>query len=265
MANMSIKIHTIPCLSDNYAFLIHNCDTGTASIIDVPEAKPIIKKIIELDIAVTEILLTHHHQDHIDGLPDLQNWLAVQRNGATCRVIGAKADAHRLPKLDYAVEPGENIDILGIKSQVIDVSGHTIGHIALYMREINAVFSADSLMAMGCGRLFEGSATQMWQSLLRLRALPDNTTVYSGHEYTATNMVFAQSLGETNPECEARAAEIKKNRASGLPTVPSNLGVEKRTNPFLRADDAKFQASIGMLGEVPEKVFAKIRIKKDNF
>ena len=116
MANMSIKIHTIPCLSDNYAFLIHNCDTGTASIIDVPEAKPIIKKIIELDIAVTEIFLTHHHQDHIDGLPDLQNWLAVQRNGATCRVIGAKADAHRLPKLDYAVEPGENIDILGIKS-----------------------------------------------------------------------------------------------------------------------------------------------------
>jgi hydroxyacylglutathione hydrolase len=145
------------------------------------------------------------------------------------------------------------------------VSGHTIGHLALYMQEINALFSADSLMAMGCGRLFEGSATQMWQSLLRLRALPDTTTVYSGHEYTAANMAFAQSLGETNPDCDARAAEIEKSRAAGLPTVPSNLGIEKRTNPFLRADDAKFQASIGMLGEVPEEVFAKIRIKKDNF
>lgn len=265
MANTPIKIHTIPCLFDNYAFLIHNSNTGTASIIDVPEAKPIIKKINELNTTITEIFLTHHHGDHIDGLPELQEWLSTQQNPAICKVIGARADAHRLPKLDCVVEPDQHINISGIGGRVIDVSGHTIGHVALYMKEISALFSADSLMAMGCGRLFEGTPTQMWQSLLRLRELPDNTTVYSGHEYTAVNMAFAQSLGNTSPECSTRAAEIEKSRTAGLPTVPSNLGVEKRTNPFLRADEAEFQASIGMAGEVAEKVFAKIRKQKDNF
>jgi hydroxyacylglutathione hydrolase len=265
MANIAVQIHTIPCLSDNYAFLIHNHNTGTASIVDVPEAKPIIEKIIELDTEITEVFLTHHHADHIDGLPELKEWLSARQKTVKCKIIGAKADAHRLPELDQAVKPGQNINMSGIDGQVIDVSGHTIGHIALHMNEISALFSADSLMAMGCGRLFEGSAVQMWQSLVRLRALPDNTTVYSGHEYTASNMAFAQSLEDTNSECSARAAKIAKNRLAGIPTVPSNLGLEKRTNPFLRVDDAKFQAAIGMAGLVPEKVFAKIRKKKDNF
>ncbi|MDE0783532.1 MAG: hydroxyacylglutathione hydrolase, partial [Planktomarina sp.] len=155
--------------------------------------------------------------------------------------------------------------LAGFTGQIYDVSGHTIGHLALHIEAINAVFTADSLMAMGCGRLFEGSPQQMWDSLLQLRNLPANTLVYSGHEYTSDNMAFALSLNEDNRAITARASRIAKDLSEGRSTVPSLLSDELQTNPFLRADDQALQAAIGMLGAPAAKVFATIRAKKDNF
>ena len=265
MINLTTNVYTIPCLSDNYAYVIHNSVTGKAAIVDVPDSGPIIAKIRELGATVTEIFLTHHHWDHIDGLADLQTALGVQLGQTKCRVFGAKADAHRLPPLDEALSPGQTVQICGVEGKIFDVSGHTLGHLALHMPKIKALFTADSLMAMGCGRLFEGSAAQMWQSLSQLRTLPSDTLVYSGHEYTESNMEFALSLGETNPDIATRAAQIITDRAAGHPTVPSILSLELETNPFLRADDPSLQAVIGMRGIKPAEVFATIRGLKDNF
>ena len=265
MVNSSIAIHTLPCLSDNYAYVVHNSAAGTAAVVDVPEAGPLVAKISELNVPVTDIFLTHHHWDHIDGLPDLQAALTGSLGQAPAQVIGAKADAHRLPTLDKAVNPGDRLTLCGIDGEIYDVSGHTLGHLALHLPSAKAVFTADSLMAMGCGRLFEGSAAQMWHSLLQLRALPQNTWVYSGHEYTASNMAFTQSLGEDNPAINARAAEITKDRAAGRPTVPSLLALEMQTNPFLRADDPALKTAVGMPEATAEQVFAEIRARKDKF
>ena len=265
MVNSTVNVYPIPCLSDNYAYVIHNIATGTAAIVDIPDSGPIISKIAELGATVSEVFLTHHHWDHIDGLDDLQTALSTQLGQARCRVIGAKADAHRLPPLNEAVSPGQTVQLCGVKGNVFDVSGHTLGHLALHMPDINALFTADSLMAMGCGRLFEGTAAQMWQSLSQLRALPSNTLVYSGHEYTANNMAFALSLGEENSAIAIRAEEIATYRAAGRFTVPSLLSLELKTNPFLRADDPALQASIGMSGKKPVEIFATIREWKDNF
>ena len=265
MVNSSIAIHTLPCLSDNYAYIVHNSAAGTAAVVDVPEAGPLVAKISELNVPVTDIFLTHHHWDHIDGLPDLQAALTGSLDQAPARVIGAKADAHRLPTLDQAVNPGDRLTLCGIDGEIYEVSGHTLGHLALHLPSAKAVFTADSLMAMGCGRLFEGSAAQMWYSLQQLRALPQNTWVYSGHEYTASNMAFTQSLGEDNRSINARAAEITKDRAAGRPTVPSLLALETQTNPFLRADVPALKTAVGMPEATAEQVFAEIRARKDKF
>ncbi|MEM6307920.1 MAG: hydroxyacylglutathione hydrolase, partial [Pseudomonadota bacterium] len=160
---------------------------------------------------------------------------------------------------------GDSIRMAGYPFHILDVSGHTLGHIAAYSTDLKAAFTADSLMAMGCGRLFEGTPAQMWHSLLKLRALPYDTVIYSGHEYTTGNIAFAQSLGEDNPALTARAATVKNRRVAGRPTVPSVLGEEKATNPFLRADDPALQSAIGMHGMDPAIVFAEIRKRKDNF
>ena len=265
MVISTVNVYTVPCLSDNYAYLIHNTETGTATIVDVPESGPIIAKISELGATVANVFLTHHHWDHIGGLESLQTALKTQFGHTRCRIIGAKADVHRLPPLDQAVLPGQTIQLCGIDGKIFDVSGHTLGHLALHMPDIKALFTADSLMVMGCGRLFEGSAVQMWQSLLQLKTLPGDTLVYSGHEYTANNMAFALSLGENNPAVATRAAQIMTDRAAGRATVPSLLSLELKTNPFLRADDPIIQATVGMKGNTPSDVFAEIRRLKDDF
>ena len=265
MVNSSITIYTLPCLSDNYAYVVHNRASGTAAVVDVPEAGPLVDKISQLNLPVTDIFLTHHHWDHIDGLPDLQAALTGSLGQSRARVIGAKADAHRLPALDQAVGPEDRVTLCGIEGDIYDVSGHTLGHLALHLPSAKAVFSADSLMAMGCGRLFEGSAVQMWHSLQKFRSLAPDTWVYSGHEYTATNMAFTQSLGEDNPTIAARAAQITKDRAAGQATVPSLLALELQTNPFLRADDPALQAAVGMPGATAEQVFTEIRSRRDKF
>ena len=255
---MTLQIRTIPCLSDNYAYLAHDPETGQTAAVDVPEAGPLLKALKNEGWTLSHVILTHHHYDHVDGLADL---LAA----APAKVIGAAADAHRLPALDMAVSEGDTISIGSQNGQVIDVSGHTLGHIAIHFTDSAAVFTADSLMALGCGRVFEGTKTQMWDSLQKLAALPDETTVYSGHEYTQSNAKFALTVDPSNAALISRASAVDAARAKGEPTVPSTLAEELATNPFLRANDPEIQAHLGMTGADPADVFAEIRTRKDCF
>lgn len=252
----AVELVVVPCLSDNYAFLVHNAATNQTALVDAPEAAPIQAALGARGWTLDDILITHHHNDHIDGVAALRG---------TARVIGAKADAHRLPKLDFEVAEGDEITICGQTTTVLDVSGHTVGHIAYHMPDAALVFTADSLMALGCGRLFEGTPAQMWDSMQKLRALPDDTLVCSGHEYTETNARFAASLDPDNPDLISRIKRIETARAAGTPTVPSTLTEEKRTNPFLRADVPEFKAVLGMEDASAVDVFAYTRAQKDKF
>jgi hydroxyacylglutathione hydrolase len=255
---MPLELVTLPGLADNYAYLLHNAETGQTALIDAPDAAPIRAALAERGWGLDLILLTHHHLDHIDGVEPL-------REAFGAKVVGAAADAHRLPKLYLAVQEGDVIDVLGAKAHVIDVSGHTIGHLAFHLPEIGAVFTADSLMALGCGRLFEGTPDQMWQSLCKLRALPADTLVCSGHDYTAGNARFAQTIEPDNTALRARAGDIAARRARGEASVPSLLSEEIATNPFLRADLPEVKAAIGMAGASDVAAFAEIRGRKDRF
>ncbi|OBY25568.1 hydroxyacylglutathione hydrolase [Leisingera sp. JC1] len=255
---MPLEIITLPCLSDNYAFLIHNPASGETALVDAPEAGAIKAALSERGWKLDWILLTHHHWDHVDGAAKLQ----MEFNA---KIIGAATDAHRLPELDLALEDGSTFTLLGEEVQVMDVSGHTVGHIAFYMPGAEAVFTADSLMALGCGRLFEGTPQQMWASLSKLAALPPQTMVYSGHEYTQTNGAFAVTVDPGNPALQARVSDIAKARENDTPTVPSSLQLELDTNPFLRAGDSAVRANLGMQDAEDAEVFAEIRKRKDNF
>jgi hydroxyacylglutathione hydrolase len=255
---MPIEIVTIPCRSDNYAYLAHDPATGTTAVIDVPEAAPIAAALAARDWKLRDILLTHHHTDHVEGVEAL-------RAATGAKVQGARADAHRLPPLDRALAEGEAIDIGSEEGTVIDVSGHTIGHIAFYFPETGVVFTADSLMALGCGRVFEGTMPMMWASLSKLAALPPETLVCSGHEYTAANARFALTIDPDNAALATRAAAVFAATEQGRPTVPTRLAEELATNPFLRAADPAIRARLGMETASDAEVFAEIRKRKDRF
>ena len=255
---MTDRIITIPCLDDNYAYLVHLAASNTTILIDAPEAAPIEAALMDHGWSLDYVLITHHHWDHIDGLA------ALQKNHSPV-IIGAKADAGRLPKLDLEIDSTGTIEIAGTQIEIIDVPGHTIGHIAYYFPEQSALFSADSLMIMGCGRLFEGSADQMWESLERLMALPHDTLIYGGHEYTQANAKFALSVDGTNDALKRRVLEIDKMRAQNIPTNPAPLALEIATNPFLRAKDMDMKTKIGMETASNAACFAKLRSLKDNF
>ncbi len=255
---MPLDLITVPCRVDNYAFLIHESATGQTALIDAPEVAPIEAALEERGWTLTDILITHHHDDHIAGVDALR-----AKYGA--RVIGGADDALRLPRLDLEVAGGDTFTTCGAEVSVIDVPGHTVGHIAFDVPAANAVFTADSLMALGCGRLFEGTAAQMWDSLKKLRALPAERLVCSGHEYTASNLRFALSIDPDNRDLILRGEEIAAARAQGRPTVPSTLDVERRTNPFLRADNPVLKAAMNMANATDTDVFAEIRGRKDRF
>ncbi|MCG7494189.1 hydroxyacylglutathione hydrolase [Thalassobius sp. Cn5-15] len=255
---MPLELVTIPCLADNYAYLIHNTTTGQTAAVDVPEAAPIRAALKQRAWVLSDVLLTHHHWDHVDGLADL---LADH----PANVIGAEADAHRLPPLDIAVAEGDRLILCGEEMQVMDVSGHTQGHVAFHFAASKLVFTADSLMALGCGRLFEGAPDQMFESLAKLAALPADTLVCSGHEYTLSNAKFAITIDPENAALISRIQQIEQARAAGQATVPSQLSLELSTNPFLRCTDPAVQATVGMIDAEPAAVFAEIRSRKDNF
>ncbi len=255
---MTLQIETIPCLSDNYAYLAHDPDSGETAVVDVPEAAPILDALAKKGWTATHVLITHHHADHVQGLSEL----LAQHNA---QVVGHAADAKRLPPLDLALNDGDTLQIGRETGHVIDVSGHTIGHIAFHFPQSKVAFTADSLMALGCGRVFEGTMPQMWDSLCKLGALPPDTTICSGHEYTAANARFALTIDPDNPELISRAEAVDAAREKGHPTVPTRLSEELATNPFLRAADPGIQAHLGMTGAAPAQVFAEIRRRKDNF
>lgn len=244
---MPLELVTIRCLTDNYAYLVHG--NGRTALIDAPEAAPILRALKDRDWRLDAILITHHHDDHIQAVPGL---LA---EFPEAQVIGNAADAARLPPLTAAVRAGDRIEVCGEPVEVIDVPGHTIGHVAFHLPDSGLAFTADSLMAMGCGRLFEGDAPTMWDSLSRLNALPGETLICSGHDYCKGNGAFALSVDPDN-------AALRDRIANG-PCVPATLELERSTNPFLRA--GALAASLGMAGQPEAEVFAELRRRKDGF
>ncbi len=255
---MSLEIVVVPCRSDNYAYLLRDGATGTVALVDAPAVEPIAAALKERGWGLDLILVTHHHGDHVEGVDAL-------RRDFGAKVAGAWADRQRLPRLDIALGDGDEIAVGESVARVMDVPGHTVGHIAYYFADAAALFSADSLMVMGCGRLFEGTPEQMWQSLSRMAALPGDTRVYSGHEYAESNTRFALSLDPEDSALRERAAAIATVRKAGEPTVPARLDLERVTNPFLRASDPAFKARLGLADLPDAQVFAEIRRRKDAF
>jgi len=255
---MTLELVTIPCLRDNYAYLIHDPVSGLTAAIDVPDAVPILAALAKRGWTLSMILITHHHNDHIDGVDAL-------RAATGAPVLGAAADARRLPRLDQVLHDGDTLPFGPDTIRVIDVPGHTVGHIAFHIPGSGMAFTADSLMAAGCGRLFEGTPAQMHASLARLAALPPETLICSGHEYTEANLRFAASVDPANPALHARIAATTAARAAGRPTVPCPLSLELATNPFLRAGTPALRAACQMPDAPESAVFAELRARKDRF
>jgi hydroxyacylglutathione hydrolase len=255
---MPLELVTIPCLADNYAYLIHDAASGETALVDVPEPGPISAELKARGWTLTYVLLTHHHWDHVDGL-------AAVLQDHPAKVIGAESDAHRLPALDISMAEGDRLTLCGEEMLVMDVSGHTLGHIAFYFAASGIAFTADSLMSLGCGRLFEGTPDQMYDSLCKLAELPENTIICSGHEYTQSNGNFALTIDPENQALISRMAQVKSARSEGKPTVPTRLSDELATNPFLRSSNPAIQAAVGMIDADPRAVFAEIRRRKDTF
>jgi hydroxyacylglutathione hydrolase len=245
---------TVPCLRDNYAFLFRTGDRVVC--VDVPDWRPVDEALEARGWRLTDILLTHHHADHVGGVPDL-----IAATGAA--VWGAARDAHRLPPLDHAVAAGDRIAIGDARGEVRDVSGHTVGHVAFVFPGV--VFTGDSLMACGCGRLFEGDAAMLHASLGRLGDLPGETLVASGHEYTATNVAFARTVEPGNEALISRHRDTEAARAQGDATVPSTLALERDTNPFLRCGSPAIKRATGTEGASDVETFAALRRMKDAF
>lgn len=253
-----LDIHLVPCLQDNYAYLIHDRDAGVTGVVDPSEAEPVFAALDQQGWTLTHILNTHHHWDHTGG-----NVALKEATGA--QIVGPKADRERIPGIDVALGEGDEWTFGTQTARIFDIPGHTRGHIAFWFPDSHAVFTGDTLFALGCGRLFEGTPEQMWSSLSKLRALPPLTAVYCGHEYTQANARFALTVEPENVALVERARRIDDLRALGRPTIPSTIGEEIETNPFLRPDSADLRRHVGLPQGGPVAVFAETRRLKDNF
>ena len=253
-----LEIVQVPVLQDNYVYLAHEPASGATAVIDPAVAPPVLEAARRRHWRITHILNTHNHGDHVGGN------LAIQE-ATGCRIVGFAPDSHRIPGITDRIADGDRVRLGEAEAEVIFVPGHTSGHIAYFFREDRALFCGDTLFALGCGRLFEGTPQQMWPSLEKLRRLPDDTRVYCAHEYTLSNARFALTIEQDNEALAERSRQVKALRDRDTPTVPSLLGEEKATNPFLRADEASVARAVGLAGADPVVVFAEVRRRKDNF
>ncbi len=250
-------VHMFPCLKDNYGFLLHDPASGETACIDTPEASRILEEAAAKGWTITQIWNTHWHPDHAGGNAEI-----VAATGA--KVIGPKEVDRAAALPDRIVSEGDTVKLGAYTARVIDTPGHTLGHIVYHLADQHIAFVGDTLFALGCGRLFEGAPDQMWTSLGKLRAMPDDTTIYCAHEYTESNAKFALSVDGGNADLLAYAEDVTAKRSKNIPTVPTTIGAEKRANPFLRADDPKLQAFVGHPGDIIA-TFAEVRERKNNF
>jgi hydroxyacylglutathione hydrolase len=256
---MTTSVHQFLCLTDNYGVLVHDSKTGATAAIDAPEAAPIFAALEEKGWRLTDLLITHHHADHIQGAPDLK------ARFPDLRIVGPAKEAEPIPGLDRRVVEGDIVRVGSLEAQVIETPGHTLGHIAYYFGADDLAFCGDTLFSLGCGRAFEAPYATLWNSLLKLAALPGETQVYCGHEYTESNARFALTIERDNPILTERAERVAKLRAEKRPTVPTTIAAERAANPFLRAEEPSVQAAVGMAGADPADVFAELRTRKDHF
>jgi hydroxyacylglutathione hydrolase len=253
---MAAEIRLFPCLTDNFGYLIHDPETKATASIDAPEAGPIVKALEREGWRLTDILITHHHHDHVGGVAELK-----QKYG--CRVVGPHDKSAKIANVDLRTAQGAVVKVGSLLARVLETPGHTLDHISYVFDNEKALFAADTLFSIGCGRVFEGTYPMMWESLLKLRALPDDFKLYCGHEYTAANVRFALTIEPDNPALKERAEEVKRLRAENKPTVPTLLGQEKKANVFLRADEPSVAASVRMKDRGAAEVFGELRERKN--
>jgi hydroxyacylglutathione hydrolase len=253
---MSAQTHLFLCLKDNYGVLVHDPASGATAAIDAPEAPAVEAALKATGWKLTDILVTHHHADHTDGI-------RLLKQQHRCRVVAPQAEAARIPMVDETVRENDMVQVGGLQARVIETPGHTLGQINYFFPADKLLFAGDTLFSIGCGRVIEGNAEAMWQSLLKLRALPDDTRVYCGHEYTKANIRFARTIEPNNAALAARAKEADAQLAAGKPTIPSTMGEEKAANPFLRADIPEVAKTVGLAGAPAWQVFAEIRERKN--
>jgi len=254
-----LEIIQLPALTDNYIYLLHEPVSGETAAVDPADAAPVIAVLREKGWKLDYVFNTHHHADHVDGNLQLKRLTG-------CKIIGAKADSRRIPGIDIQVEHGDRIRLGEQSLEIIATPGQTLGHIVYYCAASEALFCGDTLFSLGCGRLFEGTAEQMWHSLQGLKALPGSTRVYCAHEYTQANGRFARSLDGDNPQLRERLSEVDRLRGQNRSTLPSTIARELATNPFMREDSSAIRSTVAA-GETdsPIEVFARIRRLKDQF
>ncbi|HEY1736350.1 MAG TPA: hydroxyacylglutathione hydrolase [Methylovirgula sp.] len=252
-----LDIYQFLILSDNFGVLVHAPETGATASIDAPDAAPILAALAEKNWKLTDIWVTHHHADHTQGIPGLK------ASFPDARITGPAKEAAKIGRLDVEVKEGDVVALGPHKAKVIEVPGHTLGHIAYWFEKEDVLFAGDTLFAMGCGRAFEAPPEVLYRSLMKLAALPDQTHVYCGHEYTLSNARFARKVDPDNEALRLREGEVAALRAEGRLTLPTRMDLERATNPFLRTDDPAIQANIGLKGADPAKVFAALRELKN--
>ena len=253
---MTADIRLFTCLTDNFGVLIHDPATKATAAIDAPEAAPVIRALEREGWTLTDILITHHHGDHVGGVAELKQTYK-------CRVVAPHDKAAKIADVDLRVGQGDIVKVGSLLGRVLETPGHTLDHISYVFDDEKVVFAADTLFSIGCGRVFEGTYPMMWDSLLKLRALPDDFRLYCGHEYTASNVKFALGIEPNNPALKARAEDVTRLRAENKPTVPTLMGDEKKANVFLRADDPAVAAGVHMKGASGAEVFGELRERKN--
>jgi len=253
-----LHVEPVPCLKDNYAWLAYDREEGVCAVIDPSEAEPVRRALEARGLKLTHILNTHHHPDHVGGNLSLKEKFSAS-------IVGPGNDAARIPGIDTGVREGDVYAVGSHAAKVLEIPAHTRGHIAFWFEKDNALFTGDTLFAMGCGRLFEGDPPTMWASLSKLAALPDAARVYCGHEYTEANGRFALTVEPGNEDLRARMEQVRAARARGLPTLPSTIGEERKTNPFLRAASPEIRRNLGLETADSVAVFAEARRRKDKF